>query len=237
MFVRFRRTKSRLQLSLIETRRINGKVRHEHIASLGSIRQPLTAADRVAYWQALFARLDRLSNRLDDEARTKMMDQISARIPVITPDDVRAVQLENTKVEAKQNAMVRDIFSDKAKAHDLLAHREGDLCTAAKGVVDHFGESAQRAEARAAAIERGEVVQGGLHKPDGEALLKAIGWTAADQRFAELLALVPEEHFREMVRTAQPTERSQRQRTTRAALAIIRKYGTRSTDATGSGNG
>jgi hypothetical protein len=34
MFVRYRQTQSRLQASLVETRRINGKVRHEHIASL-----------------------------------------------------------------------------------------------------------------------------------------------------------------------------------------------------------
>jgi hypothetical protein len=37
MFVRFRETGRRLQCSLIETRRVDGKVRHEHIASLGSI--------------------------------------------------------------------------------------------------------------------------------------------------------------------------------------------------------
>jgi hypothetical protein len=37
MFVRFRQTPRRLQASLVETRRSNGKVRHEHIASLGSV--------------------------------------------------------------------------------------------------------------------------------------------------------------------------------------------------------
>jgi hypothetical protein len=36
MFVRFRPTARRLQLSLITTRRSAGKVCHEHIASLGS---------------------------------------------------------------------------------------------------------------------------------------------------------------------------------------------------------
>jgi hypothetical protein len=37
MFVRFRQTAQRLQASLVETRRIDGKVRHEHIAGLGSV--------------------------------------------------------------------------------------------------------------------------------------------------------------------------------------------------------
>lgn len=37
MFVRFRQTRKRLQASIIETRRADGKVRHEHIAGLGSV--------------------------------------------------------------------------------------------------------------------------------------------------------------------------------------------------------
>jgi hypothetical protein len=37
MFVRFRETGRRLQCSLIETRRANGKVQHEHIGSLGAV--------------------------------------------------------------------------------------------------------------------------------------------------------------------------------------------------------
>jgi hypothetical protein len=37
MFVRFRQTPYGLQVSLIQTRREGGKVRHEHIAGLGAI--------------------------------------------------------------------------------------------------------------------------------------------------------------------------------------------------------
>jgi hypothetical protein len=39
-----------------------GKVRKEHIASLGSVETPLTAG-RVAFWQQLNGRLARLDNR------------------------------------------------------------------------------------------------------------------------------------------------------------------------------
>jgi hypothetical protein len=38
---------------LVETRRLNGKVRHEHVASLGAIAAPLTIADRVVFWTRL----------------------------------------------------------------------------------------------------------------------------------------------------------------------------------------
>ena len=65
MFVRYRQTESRLQVSLVETRRINGEVRHEHIASFGSVEVPLSVEDRLAFWQRLHDRLAKLSNRLD----------------------------------------------------------------------------------------------------------------------------------------------------------------------------
>src|ERR1700730_633111 len=73
MFVRFRQTPSRLKVSLVETRRIDGKVRHDHVASLGSIAKPMTIADRVAFWSALHARLAKLSNRIDAEAHGKIL--------------------------------------------------------------------------------------------------------------------------------------------------------------------
>jgi hypothetical protein len=51
VFVRFRRAKYRLQASLVETRQVNGKVRHEHVASLGSIEIPQTIPVRLTFWQ------------------------------------------------------------------------------------------------------------------------------------------------------------------------------------------
>jgi len=38
MYVRFRQTKRRLQVSLVESRRTDGRVDQEHVASLGSVR-------------------------------------------------------------------------------------------------------------------------------------------------------------------------------------------------------
>jgi hypothetical protein len=45
MFVRFRQSAQRQQPSIVETRRVAGKVRHEHVASLGSIRPTPSIAD------------------------------------------------------------------------------------------------------------------------------------------------------------------------------------------------
>src|SRR5215510_1726404 len=57
MFARFRRTRHRLQVSLVETRRVGGKVRHEHVAGLGSIETPPSVDARLAFWVRLHQRL------------------------------------------------------------------------------------------------------------------------------------------------------------------------------------
>jgi len=53
MFVRFRETERRLALSIVETHRLDGKVKHERVASLGSIETPLTIGVRIAFWRRL----------------------------------------------------------------------------------------------------------------------------------------------------------------------------------------
>jgi hypothetical protein len=97
MFVRFRQSLRRLQLSLVETRREGGKVRHEHVASLGAIPTPLTVAGRVEFWQRLHQRLGRLSNRLDGEMQTKILGAVHARVPMPTVDEIHALNLEEAK--------------------------------------------------------------------------------------------------------------------------------------------
>jgi hypothetical protein len=47
MFVRFRQAKSRLQASLIQTRRADGRVRHEHFAMLGTFDAPASVGGRL----------------------------------------------------------------------------------------------------------------------------------------------------------------------------------------------
>jgi hypothetical protein len=89
MFVRFRETPYGLAMSLVETRRENGRVRHEHVASLGSVETPLTVAERVAFWSRLHERLARLSNRIDDETQGKVLGAVHARVPMPTADEQR----------------------------------------------------------------------------------------------------------------------------------------------------
>ena len=55
MFARFRQTKGALQVSLVETRRRNGRVEHKHIIGLGSARHE--HRDRHVFWAELDDRL------------------------------------------------------------------------------------------------------------------------------------------------------------------------------------
>ena len=99
MLVHFRETPYGLAMSLVQTRRENGKVRHEHLASLGSIETPPSVAARIEFWRELHERLAQLSNRLDAETRGKVMGAVHARVPMVTPDEQRALQPENAKGE------------------------------------------------------------------------------------------------------------------------------------------
>ena len=71
MFARFRRVEShlqvQLQVSVAESRRVAGRVCVEHIVALGSVGEPATIAERVAFWGNLHRRLDALSNRIGED--------------------------------------------------------------------------------------------------------------------------------------------------------------------------
>jgi hypothetical protein len=103
MLVHFRETPYGLAMSLVETRRENGRVRHEHVASLGSIETPPSVASRIEFWRGLHERLAQLSSRLDAETRGKVLGAVHARVPMVTPDEQRALQLENAKGDAAHN--------------------------------------------------------------------------------------------------------------------------------------
>ena len=65
MFVRFRQANIDCKQHwgyarrVVKTRRVNGKIRHEHVASLGSI-ENAAVAGRIAFWQQVHERLAKL---------------------------------------------------------------------------------------------------------------------------------------------------------------------------------
>src|SRR5881394_3303493 len=108
MFVRFRQSRNRLQVSLVASRRVDGKVSVEHIAGLGTVDDPPSIRERLKFWARLPDRLDRLANRIGSEDRTKLLGAVHARVPMVTIAEQRALQLENAKADADFWERVRD---------------------------------------------------------------------------------------------------------------------------------
>ena len=55
----------------MQTRRVDGKVRSEHIASLGSVDADVSVRARIAFWAKLPERLARLANRVGPDEHGK----------------------------------------------------------------------------------------------------------------------------------------------------------------------
>jgi hypothetical protein len=90
MFVRFRTTPRRLQVSILEAHRAGTKVTNEHVASLGSIAVPMSVGGRQAFWADLWERLARLSNRIGPDDQAKIRNAVHARIPMVLPEEANA---------------------------------------------------------------------------------------------------------------------------------------------------
>src|ERR1700730_2449595 len=120
MFVRFRETEYRLQLSLVETRRDGGKVPQPHSALLGSIEAPPSVAACSEFWRRLHERLGRLGNRVDPATQAKLLGDVHARVPMVTADEQRALQLENAEADERFWSSVQDMNAGTVEGHKQL---------------------------------------------------------------------------------------------------------------------
>lgn len=184
MFTRFRKTARSLQVSLIETRRVGGKVLHEHIASLGSIGILLSRDDRIAFWARLPSRLAALGNRIDDKEREGIIASLGARIAMPTPDELQAVRLENAKADVAYWGLLRDAHAGNLEAEERQAAFLTQRIPERREAAENVKVKAEVAAERLARAEQGEAV-GRLARPVTlENLLTTLGWKPADLRHA-----------------------------------------------------
>lgn len=181
MFTRFRATPSRLQVSIIETRRVDGRVYHEHVAGLGSARLPLSRESRIEFWKQLHPRLERLANRLDGDTQAKVVASVNARIPIVTLEEIRAQQLEAAQSEAKFWEGLQANHQDLATGHEQVAATASRTAAENRQAADNASQHLHQAQERITRLERGETVAGGIAKLDVE-LSQEIGVTKADRR-------------------------------------------------------
>jgi hypothetical protein len=208
MFVRFRSSVGRLDISLVEAVRPDGKPRQEHVASLGSIPQPVSVADRATFWSKLHERLAKLSNRLDSEARARVLGAVNERIPMATVQDQRQAQLTNARAEAEVYRAVADWLKSGAEdskkllaaAERKIAANENGSCAAA--------EIAQAAKDRIDRLEQGESVAGGFGRPANlKDVMLELGFNRTDLRRMSQISALTEEQFKAVV--AEKLRRSQ----------------------------
>ena len=179
MFVRFRQGARRLQLSLVETRRDAGKIRHEHVASLGAARLPLSPETRLEFWEKLYPRLARLANRLDGDGQAKVLAAVHTRIPMVTGAERRALQLEAAKDEAKFWDVMQESNEEMSASHRALATTAERTGIETKQAAEDAAKHVAAANDRIARLERSEDI-GGTTKTDLRQLLRNAGVTDSD---------------------------------------------------------
>src|SRR5215472_16399574 len=181
MFVRFRQTARRLQASLSVTRRADGRINHEHIASLGSVPLAPSSADRIAFWTKLHQRLDALANRVDAAQRGATLAAVHARIPMPTQAEQQAVLIEHGREDAEQWQQIAEMGTEQAADLKGLADRAQQQAAAVAQQAANSMAHANAAKARLAKVEAGEELP--VPKPLTRAeILRISGMTEAEIR-------------------------------------------------------
>lgn len=142
----------RLLVSLIENRRVDGKVRQEHVADLGAVDghllasfydgiDPAVAATvqgsgwtrasvlaRFFFWQSVDQTLARLDNRIDATGQGQIRAAINARIPMLTIAEHDAIPQWETSDQVQAWHRVKDGFVDLVETEQRrIAHCEEEI--------------------------------------------------------------------------------------------------------------
>jgi hypothetical protein len=211
MFVRFRERQERLQVSVVQARRVDGKVRHEHVASFGSVPVPASIEDRLAFWKHLHERLSKLSNRIEPGAQGKL--------------------LRNAEADERFWTSLRDMNVASVEDHKALAATVARVIADMQSAADDAAAKSAAAKERAERIKRGEDVQGGLGKPQTredieKELIARYGWTRADFVHSAFVGSLPTDVFDAAVKEFTRQSESRRHSAFKAAVrAVLKRRG------------
>jgi hypothetical protein len=161
----------RLLVALIENRRVNGKVKQEQIADLGSIDGYMlpgfypdgppvdeqwhraSVEARRQFWRVLLDDvLPRLANRISAEDRDKIVTSIWKRIPMPTGDDGRASDLYDWKHIASSWQELNRQTNESIKTYVQMRDKINREIAGLRRDADR--ETANLAKAQAAVLKR-----------------------------------------------------------------------------------
>jgi hypothetical protein len=219
MFTRFRETARRLQVSLVETHRVDERIRHSHVAGLGSINVTASQADRIAFWTRPHQRLATLANRMNSQTQGTILAAVHTRIPIPTPDEQRTVQLENAKADARFWESLHGMHADRAEGNKSVTAALARNIAADEARAVEAAAKLKAATERVAKLESGEDVPAIGRPMTGKLLMKALGLTSAEARHYRRLAEIGEAAMPEVVEAGTKGTRRAERAAVRAILA------------------
>jgi hypothetical protein len=82
------------QAVLVESKRVGGKPRQKHIATIVGFSESATKIDaqRCYIWEAVDKKIRLLNNRISDADRDRIQAAIAAKVPRPTPDEHKAAK-------------------------------------------------------------------------------------------------------------------------------------------------
>jgi hypothetical protein len=166
----------RAAMQLVETRRLDGKVRYEQVASLGSVPRSPSVGDRLAFWRRVYEQLAELADRINAETQGQIISALHSRVPIVTPNEQRALRVRprphgaekatrrQRAEERPQNEAPRPPSSGTAADSPLPFPLNPALPTMENNGVQPAEDAALGNEQMMQA-ERGENVEGGVGRP------------------------------------------------------------------------
>ncbi len=205
MFVRFRRQANRVQASIVETRRVDGKVVAEHIGALGSVDAAVSLRERIAFWTKLPGRFASLGNRVSPDEHPKLYAALHARVPMPTLDEQRSIQEENAKDDERFWDVMHDLSASAIEGHNALIAKAEKTVAEERPKLVAAAEQRDAARQRLGRLARGEYVAGGLGKKlDVVAVMKAAGFSTRQMKQMQQMASLSEAEYSAMLKRADP---------------------------------
>jgi hypothetical protein len=174
MLVRFRQTAAGLQCSLVETHRIDGAVRYEQVANLGSVSAPPSVADRLGFWRRVYETLAELASRIDADTQGKIISAVHSRIPIVTPNEQRALRVRPQPEKAPRHEGAKERPEKKTPIAEQTTDQRTDagrlpfarvLSLPSAEQEGAQTEHAQTAKERTAQTENTKSVENGFGRP------------------------------------------------------------------------
>jgi hypothetical protein len=117
-------------------------------------------------------------------------------MPMVTPDERRAIQEENAEDDERFWDAMRDIGASSVEGHKALIARAEAVIAKEGPRVAEAAEKVEAAKTRLEKLKRGENIAGGLGKPfDVERALEAAGCRERDLRRIRLMVSLTQAEF------------------------------------------